>query len=366
MTTLEEKITAIEDEIRKTPYNKASQHHIGRLKAKIAQLRETLEHRSGKGGPGVGFAVKKSGDATVALVGFPSVGKSTLLNKLTDANSRVGAYDFTTVDVIPGTMFYKGLSIQVLDIPGIITGAARGKGRGREVISIARNANLILILLDVARLEHLQTIEKELYNAGIRLGQSPPKATIKKTTKGGLKVVSSVKLKKINELTIREILNINGVHSADVTLHEDMDEERFIDAVMKNRIYTPYVIALNKIDTVSKTAVEEAKKKMGSEAVPISAEKGENLAELKEKIFRKLDLIRVYLKPHGGEPDFDEPLIVRRGSTIGEICDLLHKDIRRKFRHAAITGKSAKFSGQEAGLEHKVEDEDIITIIKNR
>jgi hypothetical protein len=366
MTTLEEKITAIEDEIRETPYNKASQHHIGRLKAKIAQLRETLEHRSGKGGKGVGFAVKKSGDATVALVGFPSVGKSTLLNKLTDANSRVGAYDFTTVDVIPGTMFYKGLSIQILDIPGIIGGAARGKGRGREVISIARNANLIIILLDILHLEHLKTIEKELNNAGIRLGQTPPKATIKKTMRGGLKVVSSVPLKKINERTIREIVNINGIHSADITLHEDMDEERFIDAVMKNRVYSPYVIALNKIDTADAATVADAKKKLGGDAVLICAEKAENLEELKEKIFRKLDLIRIYMKPHGGEPDFDEPLIVRRGSTIGEICDIVHKDIRKKFKHAAIIGKSARFAGQEVGLDHVVLDEDIITIIKNR
>ena len=263
-------------------------------------------------------------------------------------------------------MFYRGLSIQVLDIPGIITGAARGKGRGREVISIARNANLILILLDISHLEHLTTIEKELYNAGIRLGQTPPKATIKRTMKGGLKVVSSVPLKKINELTIREIVNINGIHSADVTLHEDMDEERFIDAVMKNRVYTPYVIALNKIDMVGAAVIADAKKKLGGDVVLISAEKAENLEELKDKIFRKLDLIRIYMKPHGGEPDFDEPLIVRRGSTIGEICDLLHKDIRKKFRHAAIIGKSARFSGQEVGLDHVVLDEDIITIIKNR
>lgn len=365
MTSIEEKIAQIEKEIRETPYNKASQHHIGRLKAKLAQLRESLESRGGKG-KGSGFAVKKSGDATVALVGFPSVGKSTLLNKLTDAKSRVGAYDFTTVDVIPGTMFYNGLSIQILDIPGIITGAAKGRGRGREIISIIRNSDLVLILLDVFHPEHLETIKKELYNAGIRLGQTPPKATIKKTTKGGIKVVSSVPLKKINEQTIREILNVNGIHSADVILHEDMDEERFIDAVMKNRVYIPYIIAINKADAAEKEKIDEARKAACGEALLISAEKGENLEELKKKIYERLDFIRVYMRPHGGETDYSKPLVIKRNSTVGDVCDRLHKDFRKKFRYAIINGKSARFRDQIVGLDHKIEDEDVLTIVKNR
>ena len=82
------------------------------------------------------------------LVGFPSVGKSTLLNNITNAESKVGAYQFTTLDIVPGVMEHKNAKIQVFDIPGIITGASSGKGRGKEILSVARTADLILVVLD--------------------------------------------------------------------------------------------------------------------------------------------------------------------------------------------------------------------------
>lgn len=89
----------------------------------------------GKAGPkGVGFDVVRSGDARVALIGFPSVGKSTLLNKVTETKSETGAYEFTTLTCVPGKIQYKGAQIQLLDLPGIIEGAAQGKGRGRQGI----------------------------------------------------------------------------------------------------------------------------------------------------------------------------------------------------------------------------------------
>lgn len=77
----------------------------------------------------------KSGDARVALIGFPSVGKSTLLNKLTNTHSEACAYEFTTLTCIPGKIEYNGANIQLLDLPGIIEGAAQGKGRGRQVLN---------------------------------------------------------------------------------------------------------------------------------------------------------------------------------------------------------------------------------------
>src|SRR5207249_9523604 len=148
--TIEDQIKAIEDEIAKTQYNKATHHHIGKLKAKMARLKEELQLRQLKGGGGgPSYAVKKSGHATVGLVGFPSVGKSTLLNQITDAVSEVAAYAFTTVTVIPGVMEYRGAKIQILDMPGLIHGASKGKGRGREVLSVTRGCDLIRLMVDV-------------------------------------------------------------------------------------------------------------------------------------------------------------------------------------------------------------------------
>jgi len=147
MATIEDQITSLEEEIFKTQKNKATEHHIGKLKAKIAKLKAQVElNKMRGGGGGKRYFVKKSGDATVALVGFPSVGKSSLLNILTDARSEVAAYQFTTLEVIPGIMEYRGAKIQILDMPGIIKGASKGKGRGREVITAARAADIIVLL----------------------------------------------------------------------------------------------------------------------------------------------------------------------------------------------------------------------------
>ncbi len=124
-----EKIKAIQDEMAKTKINKATEHHIGLLKAKIAKLKREQEENVIKksGMKQDGFDVWRTGDATIVFIGLPSVGKSTLLNKMTGAKSTVGAFTFTTLTVVPGMMTYRGAKIQVLDLPGIIKGASTGK-----------------------------------------------------------------------------------------------------------------------------------------------------------------------------------------------------------------------------------------------
>ncbi|MES1912363.1 MAG: GTP-binding protein, partial [Cercozoa sp. M6MM] len=160
------KIKEIEDEMARTQKNKATAGHLGRLKAKLAKLkREDLEaaSKSSGGGGGEGFDVSKSGDARVGMIGFPSVGKSTLLTKITGTESESADYEFTTLTAIPGTFQYKGCNLQLLDLPGIIEGAKDGKGRGRQVIGAARTCDLILIVLDASKpMQHKKIIEDEL------------------------------------------------------------------------------------------------------------------------------------------------------------------------------------------------------------
>lgn len=103
----------------------ATEYHLGLLKAKLAKYRSQLLEPSKKSEKGEGFDVLKSGDARVALIGFPSVGKSTLLSTLTHTESEAASYEFTTLTCIPGVIEYKGANIQLLDLPGIIEGAAQ-------------------------------------------------------------------------------------------------------------------------------------------------------------------------------------------------------------------------------------------------
>ena len=359
---VEEKIRKIEEEISNTPYNKATSHHIGKLKAKISKLREESLKRSSSSGKGRGFYLKKSGDSTVVLVGFPSVGKSTILNQLTNAQSKIGDYEFTTLEVIPGVMKYRGAQIQIFDIPGIITGASKGKGRGREILSVARNADLIVMVLDVFNPQHQVLILTELENIGIRPNRAVPDVFVKKRKLGGIRVASTLPLTYLDDKTIRSILNEYGVHSADVLIRQDITIDRFIDSLDESIVYMPLLIVVNKIDLAETPYLRELKEKM-PEALYIAADKGVMVQELREEIFNQLKLIRIYMKPQGQKADYEEPLIVRKGSTVEDVAARLHRDFLRNFRHAKIWGSSVKFPGQKVGLEHVMEDKDLLSII---
>ncbi len=362
-----EKIKAIQDEMSRTQINKATEHHIGLLRAKIAKLkREQEENKTKKGVKTDGFDVKRSGDATVVFIGFPSVGKSTLLNKLTGAKSAVAAYQFTTVTVVPGMMEYRGAKIQLLDLPGIIKGASAGKGLGKRILSVARNADLVLLMLDVFQPYHEDVLVNELANIGIRLNQKPPNIVIEKTTTGGIAVAQQIKLTKMSESLLKDVLRVYGINSARVVIREDLSDEQLIDYVSGNKSYADAITIINKIDLVDRKFLNQLKTKIKSEFIELSADSGINVDQLKDKIYDRLKFIRIYMRPKGGETDFKEPLITRRDSTVGDICDKLHRRMRKEFRYAMVWGKSVKFGGQRVGIEHVLQDEDVLTIIKSR
>src|SRR3989344_5891109 len=157
-SSYDRKVKELEEELSTTKYNKKTQGHIGLVKAKLAKIKEDYQKKAAAKGGGQGFSVRRTGDATAIMVGFPSVGKSTLLNAITNANSPVGAYAFTTLTCIPGLLEYNHAKIQVLDVPGIVEGAATGRGRGREVLACAQSADLVIILLDIFNPEHLKPV----------------------------------------------------------------------------------------------------------------------------------------------------------------------------------------------------------------
>ncbi len=355
------RIKELEEELSKTKYNKSTQHHIGLVKAKISKLKEKVYNTSSGGGGG-GYDVKKSGDATVCLLGFPSVGKSTLLNSLTNAESEVAEYEFTTLDVIPGIMEYNHAKIQILDVPGIVEGAALGRGRGKEVLAVLRSADLVLTLIDVNQPRQQKALLKEIYDAGLRINQKQPDVKIRKTDKGGISVGSTLKLTKINKQTIQSILKEYRIMNADVVIRTDITDSEFIDVIEKNKKYVGSICVVNKSDTVPPEELEKVKEQVKPDLC-ISAKSGKGIEELKEVIYNSLDFIRVYCKEVNEKADLEEPLIMRKGSTIREMCQRLHKDFVTNFRYAKVWGTSAKFPGQVFKQpRHTLQDGDIVEI----
>lgn len=372
MPTTEERIADLEERLRQTKPNKHTMKSIVTIKADIARLRrELVKQLSSKGGGGSGFSVKRTGDAQVALIGFPSVGKSTLLNQLTSGstNSKVAAYDFTTLDCVPGMLIHKNIAIQLLDLPGIILGASQGRGRGREILSVLRSVDLIVIVVDVSpdgeiNMDRFTVIQQELYNIGIRINKEPPRIHIKRTPKGGIGITHAVKLTRIEPEHVKIICEEYKISNAHITFYENSTADDLIDALLGNCEYIPAFVAVNKIDLAPPALVAKLPSLFkGTSHVTVSGNKSLNIDALKDEIYEKLGLARVYMKPKNQERvDLEHPLVIKKGATIQDVCKKVHKDFVRNFKFAKVWGVSAKHPGQVVHLSHVIADGDVVTI----
>ncbi|KAI4247013.1 MAG: hypothetical protein L6R40_001678 [Gallowayella cf. fulva] len=366
MVNITEKIKEIEDEMRRTQKNKATEYHLGLLKGKLARLRaQLLEPAPGAGsGGGSGFDVSKSGDARIALVGFPSVGKSTFLSKITKTKSEVAAYSFTTLTAIPGVLEYGGAEIQILDLPGIIEGASEGKGRGRQVISAAKTSDLILMILDATKkAEQRALIEAELEAVGIRLNREPPNIYLKAKKAGGMKITFQSPPKNLDEKMLYNILRDYKMLNCEVLVRdENATVDDFIDVIMKDhRKYIKCLYVYNKIDSVSLDFLDKLARE--PDTVVMSCELDLGIQDVVERCWHELQLLRIYTKRKGEAPDFSEALIVRNHSSIEDVCDQVHRTLKETFKYAMVWGASARHVPQRVGLSHMVADEDVVSIV---
>lgn len=359
---LEKKLVELKEEYSKTKYNKATNKYLGILRAKIAKISKNIVQKKSK--KGLGFSVKKTGDATITLVGFPNAGKSSLLKILTGVDSKVAGYAFTTIDTIPGMLQYKGVKMQILDLPGLIEGAHIGRGGGTKVASVIRISDLLLFVIDVNQVSELELLLKELSELNIRVNAERPKIKIERRSSGGIEIDSAHHRVPNREIVV-SILNAFGIHNGNITFAQDANEDEIIEAIAENNVYIRAVVALNKTDTIDNFEMvkSEIERKTGLKVVPVSALKGTNIEQLKESLFDSLKLNRIYLKPRDKETDFMKPVVVREGSSVYDVAKKLHSRIAKELKYAYVTGKSVKFRNQKVSAEHVLQDEDIVTLI---
>lgn len=361
---LEGKLEDLKEEYAKTKDNKKTNYAVSKLRAKIAETKKDIV-AAGKRIHGKGYFVKKMGDATVALVGFPSAGKSSLINVIANTRSKTAAYAFTTTKIIPGTMIYKDAHIQVFDMPGLIEDAHLGAGGGRMIIAAAKSAELIIFVVDINIPEQFGKLMKELSALDININKKKPFIQITEQTFGGVKI--EVNKSGLPEEDIKEILTGLGMHNVVISIWGKTSEDEFISLISGKAIYMRAIVVLNKIDTEPnyKKIAEEFSKKSNIEVIPVSATKGMHIDHLKEAIYENLGMITVYLKPKSGE-DRLMPMILGKGATVGDAATKFHTQILDELKCAVISGPSAKFSNQRVGVTHVLQGGDTITFIKNK
>ena len=162
----------------------------------------------------------------------------------------------------------------------------------------------------------------------------------------------------MSDETVKAICAEYKVSNADVHFRQDATVDQLIDVIEGNRIYVPCIYVLNKIDQISIQELDIIDK--CPHYVPISAIDEWNFDELMQKIWEYLDLIRIYTKPKGQIPDYDAPVIIKSNATIADFCNNIHKGLLKDFKHAMVWGTSAKHNPQTVGVNHVLDDEDVV------
>jgi ribosome-interacting GTPase 1 len=242
---------------------------------------------------------------------------------------------------------YRDAYIQILDVPGLIEGAREGKGRGKEILSVARAADLLLIMVDVERKNRLDTLITELEGAGIRVNGIAPNVLIDKKAGGGIIIHSNVS-QDISKETIKAVAMEFGIRNAEITIKEKLSLDRLIDTFSQSRVYVPAITVVNKVDLAPGTKRDSF--------LAISAETGEGIEELKEAIWATLGLVNIYLVRPKEEPSSNHPIVAKKGETLMDVALKIGTDFAEGKKLAKIWGPKARFPGQEVSLSTQVEE----------
>jgi len=367
--TVEEKIRALQEFISAVPKHKGTENLLYWARRRLAELKEELEERRRKrtGHRGPSFFIEKEGAAQIVMIGLTNVGKSLLLSKLTNAKVEVSEYPYTTKLPVPGMLKYKDIQFQLIEAPALMPGASKGVAWGTKVLGLVRNADGLMIVLDTSNnpLKQLKIILDELYSSNIYVRKPKGQVVIEKgrgTT--GVKVVLSGKLIGCTVNDVVKLLEGYRIYNAIVKVIGEVTLDDVEKAIFGNVTYKPTIIIANKIDIEG--ALENYKKLRKIipkviPVIPVSALKGMGLDVIGEVLFKTLNLIRVYTKQPNKEPS-STPLVLRRGATVYDVAEHIHKDFVKYFKYAKIWGPSAKYPGIRVGLEHQLEDGDIVEI----
>jgi ribosome-interacting GTPase 1 len=301
-----EKIAALEEMLAIMPKHKGTDHLRAELRTRIAKLNQLAAKKSGA--RRASMAIEKEGAAQVAVIGLPNSGKSQLIATITNASPPVAEYPFTTHGATPGMMEFENIKIQMLDTPPLVPQAIQF-----WLPPLLRGADALLIMLDLAGdpLEQMEAIITQLKKMRIVLGDG----------EGGGDPEFTVWRRKA--LLIGNKLDLDGASRNYQALKAEY-EGRF-------------------------------------PVIAVSARQGTGLEELKAKIYEVLDIIRVYTKMPGKKPDFNDPIVVDRGSTLADAAAEVHKDFAAGMKYARIWG-SGKHDGVMARRDHVLEDGDIIEL----
>ncbi|MCW3992393.1 MAG: TGS domain-containing protein [Candidatus Bathyarchaeota archaeon] len=365
----EERSRLMQEFLSLVPKHKGTDKMCAHVKRQISQLREEIERkkRTAKTGRAPSYFPEKAGAAQVVVLGPTNVGRSSLLRAVTNAKPQVAPYPFSTRSPVPGMLQYQDIQFQLVEAPPVVDGSSEGRAGGFQILSLARNADGIIVMVDLTEdpVDQYTMVAGELEKS--RILTVEPEGEVEIQKRGHGRDIQFVWEGDLEGCTVDEVVGLlreYRIRSALIRIRGRVTLDAVEDAVFGNAVQRPTLVVANKADMGGSPTAPESLRQVAEplEVVPISALETPKLAEtLGAKLFTLLGIIRIYTKEPGKEPSRN-PIVARRGLTVGELAKTVHSDFYRRFKYARIWGPSAKFPAERVGLDRELADGDVIEI----
>ena len=367
-----QKLQKMQEFLSCVPQHKGTMKLRGQIKKKMAVIRKDLEDKkrkgTGKSSGGPKLFIEKEGTAQIALLGDTNVGKSCLLSALTNANVTVSPTPYCTREPVPGIMNYMDVQFQVVEAPALMHGSADGRAWGLQTLGLARNADGLILMVDLSRdpVEQLELVLGELEKTRVLVAKPKGKVDIDRRYAGAaLRIILVGKLLGTTMREVEDLLRSYKISDAIVRISGEVTLEDVEDAIFESTIYKPTVVVANKLDVKGAQANLRVLKRYVNGKLPViavSCERRIGLDELGSALFESLGVIRIYTKEPGMKVHSDHPFALRRGATVNDLAKNIHKEFVSNFLFAMVWAKRLRFSPKKVGLSFVLEDGDIVEI----
>jgi len=368
--TPQEKLEKLEEFMSLVPKHKGTEKLRGQVRRQISTLRKELEEkkrrRAGRGGSG--FFLEKEGAAQIIILGPTKVGRSSLLTSATNAKTEVSNYPYTTREPVPGMLQFEDIQFQLVEAPALVDGAAEGGLGGLRTLGLARNADGLILMVDLSEDagRQLTMILDELEKARILAQKPRGRVDIERKHVGaGLRIIVFGKLLDCNLRDVENLVKGYRILDATVKVYGEAALDDVEDAIFESTIYRPAIVVANKSDAPEADgALQQLKKFVGGQLpiVLVSCQTKTGLEKLGAEIFRALDIIRVYTKEPKAKEQSRNPFILKRGSAVADLAKQIHSDFMRRFAYARVWAKRLAFSPRKVGPSFILEDKDVVKL----